>query len=255
MKHIILSDKAQRPLPFYLAMEEVVARHFHEECFFTWIVQPTVIFGRHQVMDNEVNVGFCVDNGIDMVRRKSGGGCVYADGGNIMMSYICPAQGTMQETFTRYLNLVTQALQSFGIPAEITGRNDILLNGRKISGNALYTTDNKRTTIVHGSLLHSTDLERMAAAITPPTEKLAKRGISSVRQRVMNISEAHACTIGSLRDHVTRSLCHTSAVFTPGMIAETEALMRQYLSDEWLRGAPSGTENDDIFPQEQNTLT
>ena len=80
MKYIALPDEKERRLSFYLAMEEWVARRLDEpECFFMWQVAPTVIFGRNQVMENEVNVEYCHEKGIQMFRRKSGGGCVYAD--------------------------------------------------------------------------------------------------------------------------------------------------------------------------------
>ena len=89
MKYIALPDKEIRRLSFYLAMEEYVARHVDEsEGFFMWQVAPSVIFGRNQVVENEVNVDYCRQHGISMYRRKSGGGCVYADMDNLMLSYI-----------------------------------------------------------------------------------------------------------------------------------------------------------------------
>ena len=88
MKHIVLPDNRPRRLVFYLAMEEYVARNLNEkECFFMWQVAPTVIFGRNQVLETEVNLPYCQANNIAIFRRKSGGGCVYSDMGNIMLSY------------------------------------------------------------------------------------------------------------------------------------------------------------------------
>ena len=90
MRYIVLKgDQGARRLSFYLAMEEYVARHIDEDdLFFMWQVRPTVIFGRNQSLENEVNVDYCRANEIEMYRRKSGGGCVYADMGNVMLSYI-----------------------------------------------------------------------------------------------------------------------------------------------------------------------
>ena len=186
MKHIILPDDVRRSLAFYLAMEEFVAREIEGEAFFVWRVEPTVIYGRNQVLENEVNLEYCREHGVDIVRRKSGGGCVYSDLGNIMVSYIS-RRGDVSEVFDRYMTALTEALRALGVPAEKSGRNDILVEGRKVSGNAFHQLPDR--SIVHGTLLYSTDLEALTEAIRPPVEKLQRHGVESVRQRVMNLSE------------------------------------------------------------------
>ena len=186
MKHVILPDDVRRSLAFYLAMEEFVAREIEGEAFFVWRVEPTVIFGRNQELENEVNLEYCREHGVDIVRRKSGGGCVYSDLGNIMVSYIS-RRGDVSEVFDRYMTALTEALRALGVPVEKSGRNDILLEGRKISGNAFHQLPDR--SIVHGTLLYSTDLEALTEAIKPPVEKLQRHGVESVRQRVMNLSE------------------------------------------------------------------
>ena len=186
MKHVILPDSVRRSLAFYLAMEEYVAREVEDEAFFVWRVEPTVIFGRNQVLENEVNLEYCGEHGVDIVRRKSGGGCVYSDLGNIMVSYIS-RRGDVSEVFDRYMTALTQALRDLGVPAEKSGRNDIMLDGRKISGNAFHQLPDR--SIVHGTLLYSTDLEALTEAIRPPEEKLRRHGVESVRQRVLNLLE------------------------------------------------------------------
>jgi len=186
MKHVILPDDVRRSLAFYLAMEEFVAREIEGEAFFVWRVEPTVIFGRNQVLENEVNLEYCRKHGVDVVRRKSGGGCVYSDLGNIMVSYVS-RRGDVSEVFDRYMTALTEALRALGVPAEKSGRNDILVEGRKVSGNAFHQLPDR--SIVHGTLLYSTDLEALTEAIKPPVEKLQRHGVESVRQRVMNLSE------------------------------------------------------------------
>ena len=186
MKHVILPDDVRRSLAFYLAMEEFVAREIEGEAFFVWRVEPTVIFGRNQVLENEVNLEYCREHGVDIVRRKSGGGCVYSDLGNIMVSYVS-RRGDVSEVFDRYMTALTEALRALGVPAEKSGRNDILVEGRKVSGNAFHQLPDR--SIVHGTLLYSTDLEALTEAIRPPVEKLQRHGVESVRQRVMNLSE------------------------------------------------------------------
>ena len=186
MKHVILPDDVRRSLAFYLAMEEFVAREIEGETFFVWRVEPTVIYGRNQVLENEVNLEYCREHGVDIVRRKSGGGCVYSDLGNIMVSYVS-RRGDVSEVFDRYMTALTEALRALGVPAEKSGRNDILVEGRKVSGNAFHQLPDR--SIVHGTLLYSTDLEALTEAIRPPVEKLQRHGVESVRQRVMNHSE------------------------------------------------------------------
>ena len=186
MKHVILPDDVRRSLAFYLAMEEFVAREIEGEAFFVWRVEPTVIYGRNQVLENEVNLEYCREHGVDIVRRKSGGGCVYSDLGNIMVSYVS-RRGDVCEVFDRYMTALTEALRALGVPAEKSGRNDILVEGRKVSGNAFHQLPDR--SIVHGTLLYSTDLEALTEAIRPPVEKLQRHGVESVRQRVMNLSE------------------------------------------------------------------
>lgn len=186
MKHVILPDNVRKSLAFYLAMEEFVASEVEGEAFFVWRVEPTVIYGRNQVLENEVNLEYCHEHDVDIVRRKSGGGCVYSDMGNIMLSYVS-SRGSVAEVFDRYMTALADTLRALGVPAEKSGRNDILVDGRKISGNAFHQLPDR--SIVHGTLLYSTDLEALTEAIRPPVEKLQRHGVESVRQRVMNLSE------------------------------------------------------------------
>jgi len=186
MKHIVLPDGKQHGLGFYLAMEEYVASVFDGEAFFVWRVSPTVIIGRNQVLENEVNMDYCSRNGVAVIRRKSGGGCVYSDMGNIMVSYVS-ARADVEEVFDRYLSRMTEALRSLGLPAVKSARNDILIDGRKVSGNALHQLPDR--SIVHGTLLYSTDMDALMDAIRPPVEKLQRHGVESVRQRVVNVSD------------------------------------------------------------------
>jgi lipoyltransferase/lipoate-protein ligase len=189
MKHIVLPDDKDRSLAFYLAMEEFVARKIEGEAFFVWRVEPTVIFGRNQVLENEVNLEYCKTNGVNIVQRKSGGGCVYSDKGNIMISYVSE-RGVVSEVFEKYLSELTECLRGLGLKAEKSGRNDILVDGRKVSGNAFHQHPDR--SIVHGTLLYDTDMDALEIAIRPPVEKLERHGVASVRQRVVNIAEIAA---------------------------------------------------------------
>ena len=172
-----------RLLSFYLSMEEYVARTkpAESEYFFMWQVEPSVIFGRNQLIENEVNIPYCRSHGIRMYRRKSGGGCVYADMSNIMFAYITPDEN-VSLTFNKYIDLVVGTLRKLGVPAEASGRNDILIHGRKVSGNAFYHIPGR--SIVHGTMLYDTNMQNMVSAITPSDEKLVSKGVKSVRQHI-----------------------------------------------------------------------
>lgn len=184
MKNILLPDKKERSLAFYLAMEEFVAEHVEGDSLFVWRVSPTVIIGRNQDVEAEVNLQYCREHDVKVVRRKSGGGCVYSDMGNIMISYVS-RRGDVSEIFDRYLSALTACLRSLGLNAEKSGRNDILVEGRKVSGNAFHQLPDR--SIVHGTLLYDTDFRALEVAIRPPVEKLQRHGVASVRQRVENL--------------------------------------------------------------------
>ncbi|RKV70735.1 MAG: lipoate--protein ligase family protein, partial [Alloprevotella sp.] len=155
MHYIVYPFDDIRKLSFYLATEEFLARHTDlDECFFMWQVRPTVIFGRNQLIENEVNLDYCREHGIETYRRKSGGGCVYADMNNIMFSYVNHGEN-ITFTFDRYINMVVDVLRELGVEAYTSGRNDILIDGKKVSGNAFYHIPHRN--IVHGTMLFDTD--------------------------------------------------------------------------------------------------
>ena len=170
----------------YLQIEQDLVKDVKELTLFTWIVSPTVIYGRQQLAEVEVNEAYCRQNGVAVVQRKSGGGCVYADQGNLMLSYISPSIHS-EQVFADLLTFVRNALVAKGIAAVTTEHNDILVEGRKVSGAACFTSPTG--TIVHSTLLFDVNLDALQQAITPTTDKLAKHGVASVRQRVANLKE------------------------------------------------------------------
>ena len=234
MKHIILPDNKPRRLVFYLAMEEYVARNLDEkECFFMWQVAPTVIFGRNQVLEAEINLPYCEQNNIAIFRRKSGGGCVYSDMGNIMLSYIKDGD-SVGFVFDSYMRLVTFALQKAGIPAQVSGRNDILVEGRKVSGNAFYQLPGR--SIVHGTMLFDTNFDHLVNAITPSNKKLESKGVASVRQRVTNLIEHTSLTIEEFKKHMIATLCDGERMLTEQDVLAIEEIESTYLDESFIYG-------------------
>ena len=235
MKYIALPDEnSVRRLSFYLAMEEYVARNVDErDCFFMWQVRPSVIFGRNQLIENEVNLDFCRRRGIMTYRRKSGGGCVYADMKNIMFSYVTD-EDNVGFTFNRYINMVALVLTKLGVDARTTGRNDILIGDRKVSGNAFYRLPGR--SIVHGTMLYDTDMENMVGSITPTGEKLMSKGVESVRQRIALLKDYVTIGIEEFKDFVRQNLCDGVRTLTLDDVLAIETLEREYLSQEFVYG-------------------
>ena len=234
MKYLSLPDNKTRILPFYLAMEEFAAHILGEDdIFFMWQVDPTVIFGRNQMIDSEVNVEYCREHGIAFYRRRSGGGCVYADRDNIMFSYITRSD-EVQTTFLRYTSAVAAMLQGLGLNATASDRNDVLIDGRKVSGNAFYHIPGR--SIVHGTMLYDTDMDHILHAITPSKEKLTSKGVQSVRSRITTLSEHLSMDIESFKKYVRETMCDGEILLTESDVAEVERLTLPYLEPSFLWG-------------------
>jgi len=234
MIYVSLPSDETRWLPFYLAMEEFVARHLGgDDYFFQWQVEPTVIFGRNQLIENEVNLDYCREHGIQTYRRKSGGGCVYADMNNIMFSYITRDEN-VNFTFNRYINMVVLALHKLGVEAVATGRNDIMIDGKKVSGNAFYHVSGH--SIVHGTMLYDTNMQNMVGSITPTNDKLLSKGIQSVRQHITLLKDYIDLDIEAFKVFVRRNLCKEEVALTPADIAEIEKIEAEYLTTEFIYG-------------------
>ena len=215
-------------------MEEYVARHLAaDDYFFMWQVEPTVIFGRNQLIDTEVDVEYCRANSIQTYRRKSGGGCVYADRDNLMLSYVTPASN-VNLTFNRYMLMVEHLLQKLGIDAKTTGRNDILVEGKKVSGNAFYHLPGR--SIVHGTMLYDTDLEKMVRSTTPSDAKLKSKGVESVRQHVTTLNKYLDITIDEFKNFVRANLCDGEVVLDDCAVEAIKEIEQGYLTDEFIYG-------------------
>jgi lipoic acid synthetase/lipoate-protein ligase A len=234
VKYIALPDKEIRRLSFYLAMEEYVARHLDEpEGFFMWQVAPSVIFGRNQVVENEVNVDYCRQHGISMYRRKSGGGCVYADMDNLMLSYISEGEN-VNLAFYKFVNMVLLVLKKLGIDATSTSHNDVMIGDHKVCGTACYHVHGK--SIVHSTMLYDTNMQHMTNAITPSKEKLQKKGIESVRQRITLLKDYTTLeSVEALKTFIRETLCVGERMLAEQEVREIEALEQSYLREEFIK--------------------
>lgn len=234
MVYIQLPNEEERQLSFYLAMEEYVARETDvRDAFFIWQVEPSVIFGRNQLIENEVNIGYCKRNGVRMFRRKSGGGCVYADKSNMMLSFITSSDYVCL-TYNRYIMMVVEALRKIGIDARANGRNDIMIEGRKVSGNAFYHIPGR--SIVHGTMLYDTDMRNMTACITPDDEKLLSKGVKSVRQHIALLKDYTTMSLDEIRESIIKSICDSTLTLREEDIEKISNIEKEYLSEEFIYG-------------------
>ncbi len=231
----IVPPTTGRRLPFYLAVEEWVARTLPPaEYFFTWRVRPTVIFGRNQNPMVEVDMEYCRDHGIEVYRRRSGGGCVYADMDNLMMSYITPSTD-VTTTFSGYTGRVAAMLGNLGLDAAASGRNDVLVAGKKVSGNAFYHLPDR--SIVHGTMLYSTDPEHMTRAITPSRSKLESNKVASVESRITTISQhLPHLTIEAFETHILDSFTDSTYTLTAADVTAIEKIESHYYDMKWRFG-------------------
>ncbi|HSH44557.1 MAG TPA: lipoate--protein ligase [Longimicrobiales bacterium] len=172
-----------------LALEEHVLRSTGgEESYLLFYVNaPSIIIGRHQNTIEEINTDVVRDQGIQVVRRISGGGAVYHDLGNLNFSFITPYSRDRFNRYEEFTRPVVEVLRELGVPAEVSGRNDIVADGRKISGNAQFVSGGRMFS--HGTVLVDSDLDAVTAALNVKPSKIESKGHRSVRSRVANISE------------------------------------------------------------------
>lgn len=226
MKYVVLPTDEVHRLDFYLAMEEYVARQVDEaDCFFMWQVEPSVIYGRNQVVEHEVNLNYCRENGIRVYQRKSGGGCVYADKDNLMLSFVTREEN-VGFAFNRFVTMVLLVLRKMGVEATGTTHNDIMIGDRKVCGTACRKTASG--CVVHSTMLYDTNMAHMQNAITPGPEKLQKKGIESVRQRITLLKDYTPLSLDQVKTLIRETLCQGERRLSAEDVAEIERLAQAY---------------------------
>lgn len=219
---------------FYFALEEYILNHVlkdDETYFFTWEIHGVVI-GKNQVIENEVNLQFLKEQHIDIYRRPTGGGCVYADHRNTMFSIITK-RTNKDFSFKTYLSRIIDSMALLGVPITFSGRNDLLYEGKKISGNAFL--QNKHGMLMHGTFLYDCDLETMVRAITPSDEKLVSKGISSVTSRVTNLKPyLGGMSQASLIRHFENTLTNKTYELSNEEVKLISEMAKKYESKTWI---------------------
>ncbi|MBC1984984.1 lipoate--protein ligase [Listeria booriae] len=172
-----------------LAVEEFILTELDldEPVLLFYINQPSIIIGRNQNTIEEINTEYVAKNNIKVVRRLSGGGAVYHDEGNLNFSFITKDDGDSFHNFAKFTQPIVEALKKQSVNAELKGRNDLLIDGFKVSGNAQFATKGKMFS--HGTLMLDLNLDNVVASLKVRKDKIESKGIKSVRSRVANISE------------------------------------------------------------------
>lgn len=222
------------PASVNMAIQEyLLGKGSAEDYVFFYVNEPSVIIGRYQNAWEEVDEAYCRKEGIQVVRRLSGGGAVYTDRGNLNYSFITRDEGESFMNFRRFIQPVAEALRALGVPAEVTGRNDIQVGERKISGNAQYASGGRLMT--HGTLTLSLDLERMQRALTPKAEKFQSKSTKSVRARVANIQEflKEPMDVEALRAHLLRHIFRGSSAEPYRLTEEDWAKIRKLVKERY----------------------
>lgn len=240
--------------PYYnLALEQHLLESAQDRCIlYLWQNENTVVIGRNQNPWKECRTTLLSQEGGHLARRLSGGGAVFHDLGNLNFTFLMPQA---DYDLDRQLSVIREAVCSLGIPAEKSGRNDILANGRKFSGNAFYK--NGRQAYHHGTLLVDADMEKLNRYLSPSKAKLQAKGVDSVRSRVVNLKELEPeITVAALKEALIRSFGQIYGLPTRQLADEEldpqrlEALTQRNQSWEWNYGhkLPFTFECEERFP-------
>ncbi|WP_312128485.1 lipoate--protein ligase [Lysinibacillus capsici] len=206
---IFVDNKGIHDPRINLAIEEYLLKTMDvekEPVLLFYINQPSIIIGKNQNTIEEINTDYVEDNGIIVVRRLSGGGAVYHDLGNLNFSFITNDDGDSFMNYKKFTQPVVDALAKMGANAELSGRNDILAEGRKVSGNAQFST--KGRMFSHGTLMFDTEIDAVVSALKVKKDKIESKGIKSIRSRVANISEflKEQMTVEEFRLEILKSI-------------------------------------------------
>jgi len=203
---------ANNHAPFNLATEEILLKKYSDDIFFLYVDKPSIIVGKHQNTYAEINFPTIWQNKLEVYRRLSGGGTVYHDDGNLNFCFITNGQSNNLINFRTYTSKIVDALKTLDISAELGGRNDILIEGKKISGNASHIYKNR--VMHHGTLLFKSDLSLLGESLKTDPGKYTDKAVKSVRSQVTNIQNylTQPLSIKEFQTHIFKEVLKTEVI-------------------------------------------
>jgi lipoate-protein ligase A len=236
----VVENKSTKP-QYNLALEEYLCRRATEDgsqFFMLWRNEPSIIVGRFQNTLEEINAEFVEERGIHVVRRNSGGGAVYHDLGNINYSFVMP-DSSGDFDFAFFTGPIIRALKALGVMAELSGRNDLAIEGKKVSGGAQFRRGG--VMLHHGTLLCDSNLEILSQALRPAEDKFQSKAVKSIRSRVANIMPflPSPLSVAEFQERLQRGIQGlTPLTLGQDALDEVEKLKNEkYSTWEWNYGA------------------
>jgi lipoate-protein ligase A len=230
--------------PYYNhALEEHFLRNRTEECFILWRSSPCILIGKNQNAYSEINIDYVKEHNLPVVRRISGGGAIFNDLGNILFGFISNKGANTFADFERFTAPIIAALKKLGVNAELSGRNDITIDGKKFSGNAQAKHGNR--ILHHGSILFSSNMTDLSSALKVKPIKFQDKSVKSVASRVTNISEylESPMAVEEFKDYIMNFIMQTNPEasiydLTSGDLNQINKLVKEKTSTwEWNFGA------------------
>lgn len=238
---IFINNKSLNPY-YHHALEEYILTETDHELFMLWKNPANVLIGRNQNIYKEVDLNYCEEEDISVIRRLSGGGAIYCDLNCFQFTFVSKED----KSFEEFARPVIKALESLGIDAEFSGRNDILVNGRKISGNAQYHYQNK--ILHHGTILYDIDEVNLEKTLSPNPAKFKKRNLDSTRSRVFGLKQVLDLNVDEFMEYLIHFIRKEFNI-TEEYILSDEELQRieeikkeRYESDVWNYGRNPNTD-------------
>lgn len=171
---------------FNLALEEYILKEFNDDCFMLWRDIPCVVVGKNQNTLSEINLDYVDKHNIPVVRRLTGGGAVFHDLGNLNFTFIINDKENNFNNYKKFTAPIIEVLQKLNVNAELSGRNDLVIDGKKFSGNAQFKF--KDRILHHGTLLFSSNVKDLSSALKSNPLKFSDKSVKSIKSRITNIS-------------------------------------------------------------------